>query len=62
MPGEWSNDPRAGGKPTLTEAKRLLRRWNCGTFNTRALSIRYHYAQHGTAGLWFYLKEADAFD
>jgi hypothetical protein len=52
----------SGRKPTLSEAKRLLSRWDPGTFETIAASIRFHAPKHATGmHLWTYLRRAAAF-
>lgn len=48
--------------PSLADAKRLVRQWDCATFPTRASCIHYHWKKHGShLLLWDYLYAADGF-
>lgn len=62
MPADPPDDQQSKSRLPLAEAKRLVRRWDRGSFATIAQSIRYHHEQHGTADVWSYLKKANAFD
>lgn len=51
-----------GRKPTLSEAKSLMRLWDRSTFETLAESIRKHARKHGFGSdVWYYLRRSAAF-
>ncbi|MBI1926732.1 hypothetical protein HYR99_21125 [Candidatus Poribacteria bacterium] len=55
--------PISNSHPSLSEAKALMRRWNKGTFDTVADSIRYHHETHsGGRNVWQYLRAATHFN
>jgi hypothetical protein len=57
------NMPDVNSALTLSEAKELMQRWNRGTFETVADSIRYHHESHGGGrDVWQYLRAATNFN
>ena len=50
-------------RPTFSEFKELMRRWDKSTFDTLADSIRYHHDAHGDGrDVWQYLRVAANFN
>ncbi len=47
---------------TLTEAKKLVRRWGRGTQSSRKANIEYHVRERGKRDLWRYLRKAHNFN
>lgn len=47
---------------TLTEAKRMVARWDKGSFDTREDNIRHHVSLRGRNDLWWYLAKAYNFN
>ena len=54
------------GPPCLSEAKKLMRQWDKGTFDSRADSLRHHFDIHGhqvgAKDVWQYMRKAAEFN
>jgi hypothetical protein len=59
----WTDPLGLSCKPTLSEAKKLVAKWEKGTFDTLRDTILYHWQKHlPERDVWTYLRKAADFN